>query len=258
MHRCWVGKVVFCMAFILMAWGANAQEGGKIVKVDSVRIEPLSQTVPVVGRLVARQSGVVASRSSGPVAALTVQVADRVEKGQELAVLVSDSLRWQNALAVADVSAAQAALKEARAQLAILNQEMERLERLRKSAAFSQARYEDKRQGVLKAQGQLAQAQASLSRAEANRELTKIKLADASITAPYAGVVTQTHTQAGAFLDTACLWSRWLMIKIWKSKPMFPHCGLPGYSPEPWSKRLLMAISLLRRRCGHWCRKKTP
>ena len=32
------------------------------VDVDEVRIEPLSQTVPVIGRLVARQSGIVAAR----------------------------------------------------------------------------------------------------------------------------------------------------------------------------------------------------
>ena len=58
------------------------------VDVDEVRIEPLSQTVPVIGRLVARQSGVVAARIGGPVADMQVSVGDRVKKGDILGVLI--------------------------------------------------------------------------------------------------------------------------------------------------------------------------
>ena len=56
--------------------GALAQQAAA-VGVDEVRMEPLSQTVPVIGRLVARQSGIVAARIGGPVADMRVSVGDR-------------------------------------------------------------------------------------------------------------------------------------------------------------------------------------
>ena len=57
----------------LGAGAAQAQGGPAFVKVDNVKREPLSQTVAVVGRLVARQFGTVASRSAGLVDKVLVE-----------------------------------------------------------------------------------------------------------------------------------------------------------------------------------------
>ena len=57
------------------------------VEVDLVVTEPLSQTQPVLGRFVARQSGTVASRVAGAVTDIMADVGDRVAKGQVLAVI---------------------------------------------------------------------------------------------------------------------------------------------------------------------------
>ena len=69
-------RLVF-FAIVLSAlthgWGASAWAQGKgprqvaTVRVDAVRSEPLSQTIPVIGRLVARQAGVVAALTRGGV-----------------------------------------------------------------------------------------------------------------------------------------------------------------------------------------------
>ena len=80
------------------------------VGVDEVRREPLSQTVPIIGRLVARQAGVVAARARGPVAEIHVDVGDRLDKGAVIAVLVSDRLHWERQLRAAQVAEAEAAL----------------------------------------------------------------------------------------------------------------------------------------------------
>ncbi|MDP6787198.1 MAG: hypothetical protein QGI13_08750, partial [Rhodospirillales bacterium] len=52
-------------ALLVLAAAPAAAQGGRAtpVGVDAVRSEPLEQTVPVIGRLVARQSGVVAART---------------------------------------------------------------------------------------------------------------------------------------------------------------------------------------------------
>ncbi len=61
-----------------------AQGRPAIVKVDTVVSEPLHQTVPVLGRFVARQSGDVAAFVGGPVSEVLVEVGDRVQKGDPL------------------------------------------------------------------------------------------------------------------------------------------------------------------------------
>lgn len=192
--------VAVLLALVAVPTAAEEAESTP-VGVDGVRIEPLNQTIPVIGRLVPRQAGIVAAQTGGPVAEVRVEVGDRVDKGAVLAVLVADRLRWEHRLSTADVARAEAALETARVRIDLLAQEAERLQRLSESAAFSQARYDDKLLEVAMAGSAAAEAAADLERARANAKLSAIELARASIRAPYAGVVTQRHTEAGSYLD---------------------------------------------------------
>jgi len=190
------------LAFALVAsGGAQAQRAAAtLVDVDEVRSAPLKQTIPVIGRLVARQAGVVASRTRGPVAEIRASVGDRVAKGDVIAVLAQDRLQAERQLRAAEVTEAEAAVGTAKAQLGFVSQELKRLENLRKSAAFSQARFEDKKQEVLQAQSAIAEAEAKLQRARINLRLADIELRDAEIRAPYPGVVSIRHTEVGSHL----------------------------------------------------------
>ena len=171
------------------------------VGVDEVRREPLNQTVAVIGRLVARQAGVVAARARGPVAEIRVEVGDKVDKGVVIAVLVSDRLHWERQLRAAQVAEAEAALTTAKVKTALKTQELKRMEGLRKSSAFSQARYDDARQEVAMARSSAAEAEASRAQARANLELAEIDLRNAKITAPFPGVVSMRHTEVGSYLN---------------------------------------------------------
>lgn len=189
------------MLVVVPTSGVRAQNAA-LVGVDEVRTEVVSQTFPVIGRLVARRFGVVAARVGGPVGELRVEVGDRVAKDQVVAVLVRERLRWERERKAADVSERQAELASRQTQLVIKNQELRRLERLRKnkSAAFRQAQYADKRQEGAMLNSQVAEAKARLKRARADLRLAEIDLEYAQIRAPFPGVVTQRHTEAGAFL----------------------------------------------------------
>ncbi len=190
------------LALISASAPSPAQDAAPaLVAVDEVRREPLAGTVPVIGRMVARQSGVVAARTRGAVLEVRVEVGDRVEEGDTLAVLVSDRLEAERDLARAEAAEGKAQIETAEATLALARQELERLEALRKSAAFSQARYDDKRQEVVRYLSEVAEAKASLARARANLRVAEIDLRNARIRAPYAGVVSLRHTEAGAYLD---------------------------------------------------------
>ncbi|MFQ5956029.1 MAG: efflux RND transporter periplasmic adaptor subunit [Kiloniellales bacterium] len=171
-----------------------------LVKVDQVRQEPVSQTVPVIGRLAARQSGAVAARVAGAVAEIRVDVGDRVEAGDVLAVLATDRLEAERSVLEAAVRVAGTKIRTAREEVTLFRQELDRLKNLRKSPAFSQARFDDKRQEVAMAEGELAEAQAELAREEARLAVAEIDLKHSRIVAPFPGVVTERHTAAGNFL----------------------------------------------------------
>ncbi|MBL6957780.1 MAG: efflux RND transporter periplasmic adaptor subunit [Rhodospirillales bacterium] len=172
------------------------------VGIDKVVRQPLQQTVPVIGRLLAAQAGVVAARISSPVAEIKANVGDRVEKGAIIASLIKDSLQWKRQLRAAEVKEEESALKTAQVQVDQRNQELKRLKGLRKSAAFSQARYDDKQQEVYKARSAVGEAQAALQTARANLKLAEIDLYNADIRAPFGGVVSKRHTEVGSYLTT--------------------------------------------------------
>ena len=199
-------SVVVCIALLSATEGFTQEKKKKkrkknrIVVVDKVRKEPLSQTTPIIGRFVARRGGIVAARTGGPVKQLSVDIGDRVELGSLIGLLDTNSLKWRYRVASAEVTEAKAQVRTAKVRAKLLSQELKRLENLRKSAAFSQARYEDKQVNVSRARSQVAEAKANLERRIANKELVYVDLEHASIRAPYSGVVTRRHTEIGSYV----------------------------------------------------------
>lgn len=180
---------------------AGAQQQPAPVGVDAVREEPYRQTVEVIGRLVPRRAGEVAARTRGPVGEMRVDVGDRVEQGDVIAVLVPDRPRSERDLRAAEAAAAEASLATAQAELRLRRQELKRIEGLRASPAFSKGGFEDKSLEVVITESEVNTARAALASARAQLRLAEIGLEDAIIRAPYTGVVTRRHTEAGAHVD---------------------------------------------------------
>ena len=195
----WVGLLAL-LVFAGVGGGAARAQEGTLVVIDPVRIETVRQTYSVLGRLVARRAGQIAARAEGPVLKVNADVGDRVEAGASLVVLDSDRLKAERRLRAAEMAEAQAAIQSAQAERAMAKQAMDRLSGLRKSAAFSQAKFEDKAQELLRAESAVARARAARDKAHANVNLVDIKLRDTVIRAPFPGVVTQLRTQEGAYL----------------------------------------------------------
>ncbi len=170
------------------------------VHVDSVIQEPLKQTVPVIGRIVARLT-VIAARVSGPIEEVRVDVGDRVETGDVIAVLVKDMLKWEYELQKAEVRQYAAAIKTRKAKLRLQDQQLKRIEGLKRSAAFSKARLEDKRQEVAIAENETHEAEAKLASAKANLNLKKTNLSYATILAPFPGTVSRRLIEVGAYVN---------------------------------------------------------
>ena len=188
-----------CMALVPLI--GYTQQRATPVGVDEVRAEPMSQTIPVLGRFVAPQSGIVAARAGGPVAKIDVNVGDHVERGQVLVKLDQDRLRIQLDLQEAELLALEASRKTAEANQKYAEQELARIERLRQSAAFSKYDYDKRQQELDVARSQRLEAEARIARGKVNKELAEIELRDGEVRAPFPGIVTQRHTSEGAWLQ---------------------------------------------------------
>jgi len=186
-------------AFVSHPRPALAQQEGVPVRIDPVRSEPLTQTIPVIGRLVAQQAGSVAARIGGPILEFRVQVGNRVQAGDVIAVLDSSTMAAERDLAAAGLALARAELETRRAQTLLAQQDLRRLEGLKTSAAFSQARFDDARQQVAIAEAGAREAEASVTSARASLRLAEINLGYTEIKAPYDGVISQRLSEAGAY-----------------------------------------------------------
>ena len=230
-------RAALVAATLVLALGAGASAQTLmpapevLVHVDEVREVPLSQSVPVIGRLVANRVGDVAARINGPVEAFRVEVGDRVEADQVVAVLDATALKARRDLAAGQLSEARAEQKVKRAERALAQQEFKRLERLKTSAAFNQARYDDSRQQVAIAEAELGQAGAALAEAKAELELAEINLYNAEVRAPYAGIVTHRLTEAGAYVQVGAAVIRMVGDQRLEVEADVPVQSLAGLEP---------------------------
>jgi RND family efflux transporter MFP subunit len=175
------------------------QQPAAVVRVDTVATRTMADTVPVVGRLVAMRAGTVAARVGGAVTGFQVMVGDHVDIDQVLVVLDKATLQVRRDLAVGRLAQAQAAVATRREEVALARQELKRLEKLRPSAATSEALYEDALRREAVARSRVAEGEAALETFRAELALAELDLDYATVRAPYPGVVIERLTEVGAY-----------------------------------------------------------
>ena len=173
----------------------------KAVRVDAVIVEPKSQTYPVIGRLVAQRTGAVAARINGAVVEMNANVGDRVNKGDIIAVLAIERLTAQRDKYAAALATRRAMVQTAQAEASKTAQELRRMSNLKKSSAFSRARYEDLQRDVDARQATLIERRSQQKEAEAELDQVAIDLYNGRIRAPYSGVVSEKHTEIGSYVN---------------------------------------------------------
>ncbi|WP_162182380.1 efflux RND transporter periplasmic adaptor subunit [Nigerium massiliense] len=164
-----VPAVILVVLAVVAAWFAfGRQSANQAPAVDVVHPSrgTQTQTVSLSGTVAPQQQANVAFKVPGTVTSVSVEVGDRVTKGQRLASVGTRDL--QNAVTVARANAAAA-----RAQL---------------SSARSSSQARD---------AQVEAARAQVRSAEANVTEAQNRLADAALTAPVAGTVAEVGYEVG-------------------------------------------------------------
>jgi HlyD family secretion protein len=164
--------------------GADAQKNAMAVSVTTAQTAPLVRTLVATGSVFAWQEAVIGPEVGGyRVAAVNVDVGDKVRRGQEL-------VRLSNELLVADANSKRAAKTQAEAQLVTASSDRRRGDSLKDSGALSSSELEKLHNDELAAQARVQQANADLEAAE-------LKLRYARVLAPDDGVITSRTVVVG-------------------------------------------------------------
>jgi RND family efflux transporter MFP subunit len=149
----------------------------------SVQHTAIPEEYRLDGTVEAINQGTMSAQTSGQVEEVLVDVDDFVEKG----VLI---IRLKNAEQQAGYDQAQANLEAANAQLQEAQKEYQRIKDIFARKLVSKADMDRATAALKKARAQQAAAEAGLERAAEQLEYTRIK-------APYTGIVTERHIEAG-------------------------------------------------------------
>lgn len=161
------------------------------------------------GNLQAVQHSVLSAQASGRVAQLLVKAGDPVRKGQALAVI--DDRATQ-----AGVSQSQASVAQAEAELANAQANEARVRDLHAQGFVAKAALEI-------AQAQLKGAQAGAAAARAGQTQSSLAQGFTRVSAPFDGVVMQTHIEAGALAMPGTA-----IVTVYAPQPMRAEVHVPA------------------------------
>jgi len=161
--------------------------GAPPVMVSRAIARDITDRIEATGQLLAKAEATVAAQVSGEVTQITTDEGAAVELGQVIVEI--DPERRQ--LELADARASQAQM---RAQWVEATREVKRAEKLATGGVGSKAQLDEKRT-------QLDLANAQLQAVAARVGLAERALADASVRAPFAGLVGRRHVNVGEFVN---------------------------------------------------------
>ena len=161
-----VKTAILAALIVFYARPLSAQQEA-IVGVDQVILEPLSQTQPIIGQFVARQAGIVSARVAGTVTEVRMDVGDRVQLGDILAIIDLDRMTLLRNAAKARSDQAKAQEDAALARFNKRQNELSRIEGIRDSAAYSEAKHDEAIQNVFEAEAEAVAATARFVEAHA-------------------------------------------------------------------------------------------
>lgn len=157
------------------------------VEVLPVRYGPIVYQRTFSGTLASRSEYLVAPKVGGRVEAMTVDLSDRVSRGQVVARLDNGEYVQAVAQAEADLAVSLAGRTEAKSSLEIAGRDLDRVLTLKKKGVSSDSQVDEVRASHLAAEAELEIAKARVLRARAALETAKIRLGYTTVTAEWEG-----------------------------------------------------------------------
>ncbi len=181
--------LIFAIAAVSVGSGKDqpeAPEPARFVRVAAVQLTDIQQPLQLPGLLRASETAELAFLHAGQLAERRVRRGEQVELGQVLALLHNPALS-------PTLSASEARVRELETELAQADRELQRVEDLYRRSLVSTEALE-------RARARRATLAEAGEQAEARRREASEQLAEASLRAPFAGMVIDIHAEAGEFV----------------------------------------------------------
>ena len=157
------------------------------VMVESVVRRDVFDRIGATGQLIAKAEATVAAQVAGLVTEILAHEGVAVAMGEVLLVIDPERRKLE-------VDRSEAQLAEARAELSVSSRNLGRTKRLSKGNVASEARLDQDRTRE-------SMARSALSGAKARLGLARRALEDATVRAPFAGVIARRHVSVGEYLS---------------------------------------------------------
>jgi len=203
-HRVWIGRVaaplMALQLLMLLSATAGAHAATPVAWISAEPEAAYTATRVYAGRTRATRAAELGFRQAGELQAILVPEGAVVAAGQPLARQNSDTLQARLLQAEADVRLALANVRALQAEVDLAVATEARLTSLRENAHVSAQSHDEARLNLAARRAQLGVAEASLERARAARTAADIALAEATLNAPFAGVIQARHRDEGSQL----------------------------------------------------------
>lgn len=182
--------------------GRRGADAAVPVEVAAIGHGPMEHRRTFTGTLDPKAEFVVASKVSGRVEQLNVDLADTVSRGQHVAQLDDDEYVQSVAQANADFAVAKANLAEAESLLAIAERELQRVDKLRVRGVASESQRDTAKADQLAKQAHVTVSKAQVTRSEAALKAARIRLGYTKVMAAWRGgtderVVAERYVDEG-------------------------------------------------------------
>lgn len=188
-------------ALLMLTVGAVAAQGRPAgVTTDVVAMREIAETVSVFGQVVAGRQSDVAVRVMGVAEAAPLRAGDVVKAGDVLFQLDTERLLIALEQAQAELVIAEAGVAAATARADRVQKTLERTRSLVSNATVSQAQLDDRVGEYAEALGNLQQAEARITAANAGLSAAQYNLDNAVVRAPFDGTILEVTAEVGEFV----------------------------------------------------------
>ena len=192
------------LAVCLISTPENLVAQGRPAGVETSRVEvvEMSETARAFGQVVAERESAVAARVAGIAEDVPVRVGSRVAVGDILARLDTELFEIEVARAETELAIAEAGARIAGARLERAVKAFDRAESLRLNSTIADATLEDRQTALAEARGLKQESLARVGSAQNAIQRARYTLRNATIQAPFDGIVLDVSTQVGQFVSS--------------------------------------------------------
>ena len=173
----------------------------RVAAVQAPQSSAARSVLDATGYVTARRIATVSAQVTGKVETVLIEEGMEVDAGQVLATIDDTEWRAQVALAEAQLESARSQLAEIRAQLQQAERDRLRQEELAVRGLVSTAVVDAAETEAEALAARLASASKGVEVAERSLELSRVRLSNTVIRAPFAGVVTVKAAQPGEMIS---------------------------------------------------------